>query len=254
MSAVTKKGGLKLAKKLQSSADAGGQFSTSVTNSILNIRKHLDELQGVKRYIEGVNDPYERLVYEAGDDLTTGYSGVNSEMHRFSFTKRELDQAGRGIGAEPASVYTWKDEVQKRLVRAGRRLPYELPALYATQKALTNPAFGENENNKKVNWYNPVDVITDFVKTSATNILTITLPFEGLGAGSSSARNSLNTFRNSMGSLRDLSPVKQVTGKTLVDLSEVLSEVGHDFATISNRLLKAGAQTKRSIFDCSKHV
>ena len=153
LSTMTKKGGLKLAQKLQSSADGGSKFSTTLVNSIIDIRKHLDELQGVKRYIEGVNDPYERLVYEAGDDLTTGYSGVNSEMHRYSFTKRELDQAGRGIGAEPASVYTWKDDVQKRLIRAGRRLPFELPALYATQRGLTDPLFGQNEDRKKVKWY-----------------------------------------------------------------------------------------------------
>lgn len=250
---MTKKGGLKLAQKLQSSADGGSKFSTTLVNSIIDIRKHLDELQGVKRYIEGVNDPYERLVYEAGDDLTTGYSGVNSEMHRYSFTKRELDQAGRGIGAEPASVYTWKDDVQKRLIRAGRRLPFELPALYATQRGLTDPLFGQNEDRKKVKWYNPVDVITDFVKTSTTNILTITLPFEGLGAGTAKARSSLHTFRNSMGSLNDLSPVKQAFSKNMIDISELLGEVGHDFSTIGNRFLKAAAQTKRSICYCNSY-
>lgn len=243
---MTKKGGLKLAQKIQSSADSGSKFSTSLVNSITDIRKHLDELQGVKRYIEGVNDPYERLVYEAGDDLTTGYSGVNSEIHRYAFTKRELDQAGRGLTAEPPAVYTWKDEVQKRLIRAGRRIPYELPALYVSQRAVTDRFFGENEDRKKVKWYNPIDVVTDFVKTSTTNLLTITLPFEGIGAGASSARNSLHTFRNSMGALRDLSPTKYSFGKSLVDLNELLGEVGHDLSTISNKFLRAGAQTKRS--------
>lgn len=243
LTSVMRKGGLRLAQKIQTSADSGNTFSTSLVNSVVDIRKHLDELQGVKRSIDGVNDPYERLVYEAGDDLTTGYSGVNSEMHRYSFSKRELDQASRGIGSEPASIYTWKDEIQKRLIRAGRRLPYELPALYGTQKLLTDPLFGENENRKKVKWYNPVDVLTDFVKTSATNLLTVTLPFEGLGAGASATRNSLYTFKNSMGSLRDLSPARQVASKGLIDLSELLSEVGHDFSTIGNRFLKASAQT-----------
>jgi len=243
LTTVMRKGGLRLAQKIQSSSDSGNKFSTSLVNSVTDIRKHLDELQGVKRAIDGINDPYERLVYGSGDDLTTGYSGVNSEIHRLSFSKRELDQAGRGIGAEPASIFTWKDEVQKRLIRAGRRLPYELPALYGTQKLLTNPLFGENEDNKKVKWYNPVDVLTDFVKTSTTNLLTVTLPFEGLGAGASVTRNSLYTFKSSMGSLRDLSPTKQVLGKGLIDLSDVLSEVGHDFSTIGNRFLKAASQT-----------
>jgi len=119
---------------------------------------------------------------------------------------------------------------------------------------LTNPLFGENEDRKKVKWYNPVDVITDFVKTSATNILTITLPFEGIGAGASSARSSIHSFRNSMGSLRDLSPIKQEVGRKLVDLSEVLSEVGHDFTSISNRFLKAAAQTRRSLFIGSPYI
>ncbi len=135
-----------------------------------------------------------------------------------------------------------QDEIQKRLVRAGRRLPYELPALYVTQRGLTDTLFGKNEDKKKVNWYNPVDVVTDFVKTSVTNLATTILPFEILGTSTTATRSSLINFKNSMGSLRSMSPTKQALSRGFVDLSEVLSEVGHDAASVSNKFLKKASQ------------
>jgi hypothetical protein len=241
MSTMLRKGGLKLAQKIQSS---NSEFATSAVKTITDIRRHLDELQGVKRAIDGVNDPYEKLVFDGGEEgLTTGYRGVNSEMHRYSYlTKEEMQQAGRGLGKEPAAVWTMRDEIQKRMVRAGRRMPYELPALYVTQRGLTDTLFGENDRKKKVNWYNPVDVISDFVKTSTINLATIILPFEGLGASMTKGKSSLVNFRNSMGSIRNMSPIKQKAMKGYVDLSELLGEVGHDFTTISNRFLRSSSQ------------
>jgi hypothetical protein len=244
LGAGLKKGGLRLAEKLQS------KLSTTTIKDITQIRKHLDELQGVKRAIEGVDDPYEALVFRDPNtnELTTGYLGKDSEVHRGLYlTSDELKQAGRGITSEPAAVWSLKDDIQKKLVRAGRRMPYELPALYVTQRGISDQLFGDGENRKKLNWYNPADVVSDFVKTSVTNVATMILPFETAGAGITSGKRSLSTFKNSMQHLHELSPIKQKAHKGFVDLTELLSEVGHDLSTISNKFLRTASQTSAAV-------
>ncbi len=239
-SAMLRKGGLKLAKKLQDS----GQ--TSLIKDMIDVRKHLDHLQGVKRAIDGVNDPYEKLVFESGDELTTGYLGSNAKRFQnfgYSFTKNELNQAGRGLTSEPAAIWGFKEEIQQSMVRIGRRMPYELPALWGTQRLVTDPLFAKDEERKNVNWYNPADVISDFVTTSMTTMATMILPFEGAGAGIRASKSSLNTFKYSMASISDLSPIKQKAAKGFIDLNEILSEVGHDVANVGNAFLKKAAQS-----------
>ena len=246
---MLRKGGLKLAEKLQANA------STSLIKDMIDVRRHLDTLQGVKRAIDGVNDPYEKLVYKIGDELTTGYMGrAHSTFENFgySFTKNELQQAGRGLTNEPASIWSFKEEMQQRMIRAGRRMPYELPALYGAQKAITDPLFGNNDKRKKVNWYNPADVLTDFVKTSVNNIATMVLPGEILGGTVNAAKSSLNTFQYSMNSLSSLSPLKQKVAKGYLDLTDILSEVGHDATTAGNAFLKKAAQTSGAFTSAAK--
>jgi hypothetical protein len=250
LNANLKKGGLKLAQKLQSAAtNKPSGSATSLISGITDIRRHLDELQGVKRYIDGVDDPYSKLVFETPEGtLTTGYSGSTSERFRYGYiTKQEIQQAGRGIDKEPPAVWTFRDEIQKRMVRATRRLPYELPSLYVTQKTLTDPLFGANEENKKkVKWYNPADVISDFVKTSLANTATMVMPFELGGAGIAKTKSSLHTFKYSMSALRDMSPGQQAVAKGFVNLNDILGEVGNSFAGVTSGLLKKSSQMSRS--------
>ena len=243
LTAGLKKGGLKLAEKMQD------KLSTTAIKDINQVRKYLDELQGVKRAIEGVDDPYSALVFrDPSGELTTGYLGRDSEVHRgLFFTSEELRQAGRGITSEPGAIWSYKDAVQQRLIRAGRRMPYELPALYASQRVVSDRLFGEDENRKKLNWYNPADVISDFVKTSVTNVATMILPFETAGAGISSGKRSLFTFRQSMDSLKSLTPFQQKTVTGFVNLSELLGEVGNDVAKVSNKFLRTATQTSAGI-------
>ena len=244
--AMLKKGGLKLAEKLETHG------STSLVKDMIDIRKHLDALQGVKRMVDGVNDPYEKLVYKIGDELTNGYMGGAHSAFGYSFTKNELRQAGRGLTSEPASIWAFKEEMQQRMIRAGRRMPYELPALWGAQKAVTDPLFGNNDKRKKVNWYNPADVLTDFVKTSVNNIATMVLPGEVLGGTVNAAKSSLNTFQYSMDSLSSLSPLKQKVAKGYLDLTDILSEVGHDAMTAGNAFLKKSAQTSGAFSSAAK--
>lgn len=256
-SKVTKKGGLRLSKFIQDKADAvpmgENTFATSLVRNIVDIRRHLDELQGVNRYIDDTTDPYSKIVFEQSGrlegNLTTGYEGALSERRGYGYlTSEEKREAGRRFFSEPASTWTFRDELQKRLVRSGRRLPYELPAMYGVQKVVMDPLFGErDQSERKVKWYNPADVIADFTKSSVTNLATMILPFEFAGAAGAQAKSSLHTLRYSMNDLRRLTPTQRSLSSGFRDVSDLLSEVGHDFATLTNKFLKTSAQTAGSL-------
>lgn len=242
-SKLTKSGGIKLAKHLQKRSETS-PIATRLIKSVTEIRRELDELQGVARQIDG-DDPYSKLIFQQDGKYTTGYQGMKSERFGYRFLNdQEKRQAGFGLTREPAGVWSWREELQVRLVRAGRRMPYELPALYGAQRGLTDPIFGRREEGeRKVKWYNPADVMADFTKQSLSNIATMILPFEFAGAATSAGRSSLQTLRYSLNDMANLTPRQAKFHNAFVDLSEVLSEVGHDFATLTNKFLKVSAQT-----------
>jgi hypothetical protein len=247
LSKMTKAGGLKLIKFAEESAARKGtdHIATRAIETGKQIRKQLDELQGVSRYVEGESDPYSKLVY-GENNLTTGYDGVKSERFGFGFlTKEERRLAGnKNSFGDTAVNWQFRDELQQRLVRAGRKLPYELPAFYVGQKAIVDPLFGEREQGQsKVKWYNPVDVITDFTKESVKSVATMILPFEFAGAAASGAKSSLHTLKYAEDNMRGLTPSRQKMHKSFVDVTEVLTEVGHDFANLTDKFLKKGVQT-----------
>lgn len=240
-SKLTKSGGIRLAKYLQDTKETS-EFSSRIIKSVTDIRKHLDELQGVNRYVGG-EDPYSNLIFEMDGKYTTGYEGAKNERFGYRFLT-EADRRSTGSLYETSAVWSFRDEVQKRLIRAGRRLPYELPAMYGVQRAITDPLFGENtEQDRKVNWFNPVDVMSDFVKQSVVNMATMIMPFEFAGAGVSAGRSSLHTLRYSVNDMRSLTPFRRKMHDAFIDISDVLAEVGHDFATLSNKFIKTSAQT-----------
>lgn len=249
-SRMTKKGGLRLGQAIQKASDHAintgnlNSPSTRLVKGITDLRRGLDELQSVSRQIDGVDDAYQKIVYDVDGKLTTGYEGRLNERGYFRPLSKDARQSSaRGLTSENAEAWTYRDEIQKRLVRAGRRLPYELPALYVTQRAVTEPLFGHNQDRKKVNWYNPADVISDFVGQSIVNVATITLPFEGLGAAGAAGKSSLTTLANSMNDLNALSPIQRKSASLAVDLRSLLSEVGHDAADVINKGLKLSSQT-----------
>ena len=249
-SKFTKQGGLRLGQALQKSSDyqvnsgRTDALSTRLVRSITDLRRGLDEYQGVSRSIDGVDDPYKKVVYDVDGKLTTGYEGKSSEMFGFAPLSKEGQRtSGRGITSENAEAWVYKDELQKRMIRAGRRLPYELPALYVAQRAVTEPLFGHNQDRRQINWYNPADVISDFVKQSVVNVATMTLPFEALGAAGTAGRSSLTTLANSMNDLNSLSPIQKKSASIAVDLRSLLSEVGQDLTDITNKALRISSQT-----------
>jgi hypothetical protein len=248
LTGMTKKGGLKLAKFAQDRADSGNVFATSIVESVTSIRRHLDELEGFTRYIEDadgniIDDGYSRMVYELDGQLTTGYRrGESAAGYGFS-----ADERLAGYGAEVD--WAFRDELQQRLVRAGRRLPYELPALYAADKTIVQPLFGErDQEEKKVKWYNPADVVADFVTESAKNIATMVLPFEFAGAASRSAQSSLQTLRHSQYNLEAIQGnFKPKIHRAFVELDGLLSEVGHDVTNIVDKFLRTSAKSSGAL-------
>ena len=249
-SKLFKKGGLKLTKFLEDKAE-----SSAVTSSlsrgiegIKKIRKGLDEYQGVNRFVGDEIDPYSKLVFGEGDNLTTGYEGISSERFGFGFlTKEERRLAGNKNSFSSGNstvMWSYRDELQQRLVRAGRRLPYELPALYFGQKGIVDPVFGNRDDpSKKVKWYNPVDVITDFTKESVKNMATMILPFEAAGATGSQFKNSLHTLKFAQNDMRNMLPRQQKMYQTFTDINQLLQQVGHDFASVTNKIIKKSTQS-----------
>ena len=231
--------GLKLAKTIQSSAELGNIASTRAVDTITQLRRGLDELEGLSRYVDDTVDPYSKLVFEKDGKLTTGFTRTIADGDEILengtyITGREIQQAGGGATREPASVWSLRDDIQQRLVRQARRLPYELPALYVGQKAVVEPLFGHNQDKRKVNWYNPVDVIADFAKESVKNAAFITGGSAVGGGVLARSKFYMNAPYANNPSLA-LTAKQMRTADRFADLRTVLREVGHDAGDLINK-------------------
>lgn len=149
-----------------------------------------------------------------------------------------MAQVAAGQSDQVPAVWGAKDEIQQRLVKTARTLPYALPAMYAVQKGVTDPLFGRNEKEEKVNWYNPVDVIADFAKQSVVNTFSVIAPSEIASGTLSTARRALNT--------RIYSGADTAFNQTLrnryVDLNAILSGVGTDLSKVANKVVRTSTQ------------
>lgn len=250
-SKLVKSGGLKLAKTIQDrhTSDPGG-YATSIVKNVTDLRRHLDELQGLTR-VDG-DRAYRELVWEdKKGKLTTGieFDGRLQETNGLGFlTATERAKAGNDLLSEPAAIWSFRDTLQQKMVRAGRRLPYELPAFYAAQRSVVDTLFGEKTvEENKVNWSNPVDVITDFTKQSMISAATMILPFEFAGAGVNQTRSSLHTVRHSIKNLDRLSPIEQKMHKGFVELDAITQRVGISASDLQERFLRTSAQASGAL-------
>ena len=237
---VIKGGGVKLATKIQRAADGGGQYAGSATRFVESagkIKKALDELEGVHRSIDGVDptDVYSKLVFEIDGrranqnlDRLVGGTQIIQNQH---INTREVRAATGGITREPAVVWSLRDDIQQTLARRARNLAVELPALYLTQRAVTDPLFGENQDKRKVHWYNPVDVIADFSKQTTINIASMLTPFDLGGAGLARVKFLANAPFSKNPNLR-LSANQTKFSNAFVDIKTVLGEFGQDAAKV----------------------
>lgn len=170
---IVREGGLRLADKAVDAAAGGSEYWQKNINAYKKIEQHLDDLQGVNRYYEGDEAIANRLSRERR------LRGKVTQTDSFNIRAERMD------ADEDIAPWTYKQEVQRRLVAQARRLPYELPGGYIAQKAVLDPLTGGGQEPKdKVKWSNPVDVLGDFAYQSVKNLAVNILPFDvGLGAG-----------------------------------------------------------------------
>lgn len=234
-SRVVSGAGVKLAKQIQISADRPG-LGRKFVETATKLRKELDALEGLTRVVDGEADPYSQLVF-FNDASRTGtktfrkeyITGSNSVADSvdgsMQWMTREEFSALRG-GREPVAVWSYRDQLQRNLVKNARTLGVMLPATYVTQRGLTDKLFGNSEKEQKVNWYNPVDVLTDFVKQSTINTLTFILPQSAASAGVSRLRQLADVPY--LDSPLPYSRNQLKTANKVADVKTILSSFGHD--------------------------
>lgn len=239
-SQTVRKGGVKLFAKMQESELP---YFTRKVKDLRAMRDIMDDWQGAVRTAEAYSpenadklfwaDPQGNI--RVGEKLMSDGTLPNGELntlrgwHQTYEEQQEARAYGR-IGAETPSDWTIKNELTQRMVVQARRLPYELPAAYVAQRAVTDRLFGTQEKDS-VNWANPADVISDFVTQSVKNTAFMFSPFEaGQGAATQGWRKLMTYGEH--GATETMA--KRNLGRQAVGLRDLLAEVGHDAGRIVN--------------------
>ncbi|HJS83586.1 MAG TPA: hypothetical protein VJ742_12205 [Nitrososphaera sp.] len=228
--AQMRRGGTKLLKSLAEGSARGKEWQTRLLTDFRKTQEYLDTWQGLHR---------KRGTLSVGDELFDDPTGDEvTRLKGFFFTREERAKAA-ALGVESDAQWTIRDELRQRLVSQGRRLPYELPAAYLTQRAFTDPLFGENQKGRP-NWANPIDVIGDFAQQSVKNVATMILPFEAGAAGVKQGWRRFMLYGDdevmrtgTQRAIRDVS----------VGLQSSLKLIGHD---ASELLFKASTLSQRT--------
>lgn len=231
-----REGGLKLGYKLSQAARASevDSLSKRTVNSLLKLRSTLDEFEGVTRAARGTTE----LVYEEGGRLTTGYSA--SGLLDGDSAKRLT--RGFSYSARDGKEWMFRDQVQQSLIKQVRRLPYEVPAFYAADKAIGQKILGRdpdpNENVRDRKWYNPVPILADFAKdiTKATAMqmggFMIPAAF-----GSAAGKSSLNFYNKAVRDVDSLTGAKKAAAEKIFFTQGVLQQVGHDIFSVLGKTI-----------------
>lgn len=99
--------------------------------------------------------------------------------------------------------------------------------MYLTQRAVTEPLFGRDEDRKKVTWYNPVDVIADFAKQSTLNVANILSPLD-LGGVAASRMKFLANAPYTQNPNLQITSQQMKLGNAFADIKVILGEFGQD--------------------------
>jgi hypothetical protein len=237
------KGGLKLASTIQKLADSGSQLGTRAVKTAGQIKKTLDELEGLNRYIEDAVDPYSRLVNKKADGsiakpILTKLAGPGYVSDGTKWmTAKEFRAAS--TGAEPAAIWSYRDQLQQNLVRNARTLAIGLPSTYIVQRGVTGPLFGNDDDRPRGKWYNPVDVITDFVTQSTRNITNIVLPTAVAGAAVNRMRTLVDAPYQDFP--LPLTKNQKRTSNNIADIKTILNSFGQDAGNLLNQASRISA-------------
>lgn len=253
---VIKKGGVHLGIKLQQTSSPR---MTSIIKDVRQARNLIDDWQGITRNAAYYADdaiPGTQLTNRealfvpdpSGKYKVRGefYSDGNPDVQRgggWIFSQTEKMRA-REEGRASLAHWTLKDEISQRMVSQARRLPYELPAAYAIQRGLTDPIFGENRDSN-VKWYNPFDVVSDFVTQSVKNTAFMIAPFESAQGGAVHGWRRLMTYADDYPHLPSAQRNAALAGASR-NMKSLLSQVGHDAGQVMNKATQVSSQVSGS--------
>lgn len=163
---------------------------------------------------------------------------VTYKSDSFVFTQGERERM-RSMGGELPLEWTLKDEMQQQAVRAARRLPYELPAVYVTQRAFTDKLL-DTGPEERVNWSNPVDIVGDFARQSMANVAMAFAPFTAGGAAVQHGwRKALTS------SVDQAAPAgRRAVHNAIIDINDSLDLIGQE---ASDLIAKASQVSSRSM-------
>lgn len=258
-SRVLTKGGLKLASSIQRSADEGSPLSKSFVSFSTKVTKAWDELAGLNRYIGDDIDPYSRLVHSRPDG-----SVIRPHVNRLAGMGYVSDGArwmtesefrSLNSGRAPVAYWGYRDELQTKIVQGARSLGVMLPSMYFAQRGITDRFAGVNQDKPKVNWYNPVDVVTDFVKQSTINASLILLPEKALGASFRRARDLSRAPY--MDFPVGLSSTQRKTANKIADIKTILSSFGQDAEKVirqANRISSSASYAFSKAYEASEQT
>lgn len=246
-----RKGGIKLFAALQHSG-----MADNTIRDIRGVRDILDDFQGVVRKEEAyLAENKGKLFWDDADgnirygSRTLSDGRLQTDELRTvrgwyeSFEEAADARAHAAVGAEPVSTWALKDELKQRMVGQARRAPYELPAAYVAQRAVTDKLFGTNSEKDDVNWANPLDVISDFTIQSAKNAAFMFSPLE---AAQGSAVHGYRRAMTLGDDIANLTRSQRRIYQHTQGLQRALQDVGHDAAKITNEAVKYSSQVTGS--------
>ena len=163
-----------------------------------------------------------------------------TEIKGFFFSHEEkasrLASGGNMLSAE----WLMRDEIQQTMIKGARRLPYELPAAYITQRTVADKLLGNEQEQPVIkNWYTaPLDIVGDFTEQSMKNLATAFLPFD---AGRGAVRHGYNKMM--MSSVDSVPGIPEGVQSGMVNLRQTLGLVGHQASDIISDGIKFSRKT-----------
>lgn len=236
---LVRKGGM---RALSSAAQRARQNPESMSAGFMGeyrkIQEILDNYGGIHRVKHESRIDLQGGKVVSFDDFADPSLDITYKGDSFIFSQGERERL-RALGsAELPAEWTLKDEMQQQLVRAARRLPYELPAIYVTQRAFTDHILDAGPENP-VNWTNPVDVVGDFATQSMKNVAFAFAPFT---AGTSSVahgwRKALSTPLPATGA-----GARHSAHRAILDVNDSLQLIGQEASELIAKASQAGSRS-----------
>lgn len=202
---------------------------------------------GEYRKVQSIWDEYEGIhrTTKRGIDIQGGKvvhfddPSLDQTFRSDGFVQRlGAQERARELGEEVPEAWTLKNEMQQRLIRSARRFPYEMPAVWLTQRGFTDHLLDSGPEDP-VNWSNPVDIIGDFAEQSLKNAAFAFLPFEGAMAGASHGwRRALTTSVD-----QNAPSLQRAVHRTTIDLNDTFKLIGHEASDILAKGLSVSSRS-----------